>query len=224
MPDRDSLNPVAATLLGPGESLDDLVIESQLTFTSEISVVTARDKAGNHAVFPAADNVHRNHILHLTRVPAEAPASSRAAAKDVAMAIADHTKHVGVLTVEFFLMPDGQVLVNEVAPRVHNSGHIFTDTAAVSQFEQHLRAVLGWPLAGVEPFRPGVMRNLLGEEWLDESGAGPDFTDYLQVPGARVHLYEKSPYRRGRKHGHINLIGSAVALVQSELDGAQNQD
>jgi 5-(carboxyamino)imidazole ribonucleotide synthase len=148
------------------------------------------------------ENEHRDHILKVSRAPAEVPEAIAAEARRVAEAIAEAFGYVGVLAVELFVLRDGaghQVLVNEIAPRVHNSGHWTLDGCSVSQFEQHIRAVAGWRLG--KPVRHGrvEMINLIGDEVAT-------YTDWLEVPGATVHLYGKAGARPGRKMGHVTRV------------------
>lgn len=178
------------------------ILESFIAFEREISVVAARAGDGRVECFDLTENEHRDHILKISRAPAEVPQEVAAEARRITKAIADAFDYVGVLAVEMFVVPDGRrhaVLVNEIAPRVHNSGHWTLDGASVSQFEQHIRAVAGWPLAA--PVRLGrvEMTNLLGAEVAD-------YAKWLTVPGASVHLYGKATVRDGRKMGHVTRV------------------
>jgi 5-(carboxyamino)imidazole ribonucleotide synthase len=161
--------------------------------------VAARGRDGRIESFDVTENEHRDHILKTSRVPAAVTAMVAQEARRIAERIAEAFNYVGVLAVEMFVVADGAghaVLVNEIAPRVHNSGHWTIDGASVSQFEQHIRAVAGWPLA--VPIRRGriEMVNLIGAEI-------EDYAKWLTVPGASVHLYGKSSWRPGRKMGHV---------------------
>jgi 5-(carboxyamino)imidazole ribonucleotide synthase len=178
------------------------IVEAFVPFEREISIVAARDRDGRIECFDAAENEHLNHILKVSRVPADIAPPVAAEARRIAGRIADAFGYVGVLAVEMFVVADGAghaVVVNEVAPRVHNSGHWTLDGCSVSQFEQHIRAVAGWPLAA--PLRHGraEMVNLIG----DEIAA---YRQWLDVPGACVHLYGKRTVRPGRKMGHVTRI------------------
>ena len=175
------------------------ILEAFVPFAREISVVAGRGKSGTVECFDVTENEHREHILKVSRVPAVISAAAAQEARRIAEMIANKFSYVGVLAVEMFVLREGGLLVNEIAPRVHNSGHWTLDGASVSQFEQHVRAVAGWPLA--KPIRRGrvEMTNLIGSE-VD------DFRGWLTVPGAAVHLYGKAAVRPGRKMGHITRV------------------
>ena len=178
------------------------ILEAYVAYEREISVVVARGLDGKTACFDVVENEHRDHILKISRVPAAISHALAEEARRIAGGIADAFAYTGVLAVEMFVVADGKgpaVLVNEIAPRVHNSGHWTIDGCSVSQFEQHIRAVAGWPLAN--PARRGraEMINLIGAEV-------EEFRKWLAVPGASVHLYGKSSVRPGRKMGHVTRI------------------
>jgi 5-(carboxyamino)imidazole ribonucleotide synthase len=178
------------------------ILEAFVPFEREISVVAARGRDGQVESFEVTENEHQDHILKISRVPASVSPAVAAEARRIAEAIAAAFGYVGVLAVEMFVVPDGAghaVLVNEIAPRVHNSGHWTIDGASVSQFEQHIRAVAGLPLA--RPIRRGrvEMTNLLGDE-VNDVGR------WLQTPDTAVHLYGKTAARPGRKMGHITQV------------------
>ena len=176
------------------------ILEAFVPFEREVSVVAARGADGSVACFDVTENEHRDHILKVSRVPATLSEAGAAQARRVAETIAQKFAYVGVLAVEMFVLPGGgEILVNEIAPRVHNSGHWTLDGASVSQFEQHIRAVAGWPLA--KPVRHGrvEMTNLIGDEVAD-------YRRWLAVPGASVHLYGKAAVRPGRKMGHVTRV------------------
>ncbi|MEK6985445.1 MAG: 5-(carboxyamino)imidazole ribonucleotide synthase [Candidatus Thermoplasmatota archaeon] len=179
------------------------VLEAFVPFDAELSVVLARSPDGAVAAWPLARNVHRDGILHTTQVPAGVPQ----AIADEALAIATRTVaalgHVGVAAVELFLVGD-KLLINEVAPRTHNSGHATLGAAATNQFEQHLRAICGLPLGDAGWLRPAVMLNLLGDLW--PASGPPHWDPVLAEPGAHLHLYGKKVARPGRKMGHILVI------------------
>lgn len=184
------------------------VLEQRIELEREISVVLARDPAGHCRSFPVAENLHRNGVLHLTRVPARIDAAVRTRAEAIAQRVAEHLGYCGVLAVEFFLTRSGELLVNEIAPRPHNSGHYTLDAVTVSQFEQQVRAVCGLALAPAELTTPVAMINLLGDLW----PAGrelPDLSGLLNQGRARLHLYGKRVARAGRKMGHVNVLGVA---------------
>ena len=194
------------------------VAEAVVEFRREISVILARGLDGAIAVYPVADNVHRRHVLHTTRAPAVLAAARRAEAEAMAVAIAEALDHVGVMAVEMFELADGRLLINEIAPRTHNSGHYTYGACATSQFEQHLRAVCGLPLGDPRALSPAVMVNLIGDLW---QGGAPDWTPVLARPEARLHLYGKDAPAPGRKMGHLVLLdddperalGTAEALI-----------
>ena len=175
------------------------ILEAFVPFAREVSVIAARARDGAVECFDVTENEHRNHILKISRVPATLPEAAAREARRIAETIAQKFSYVGVLAVEMFELRDGGLLVNEIAPRVHNSGHWTLDGASVSQFEQHIRAVAGWPLA--KPLRHGrvEMINLIGSE-VD------DYRTWLTVPGAAVHLYGKAATRPGRKMGHVTRV------------------
>jgi 5-(carboxyamino)imidazole ribonucleotide synthase len=175
------------------------ILEAFVPFAREVSVVAARAADGTVECFDVTENEHRDHILKVSRVPAAVPEATALEARRIAETIAHRFGYVGVLAVEMFVLTDGALLVNEIAPRVHNSGHWTLDGASVSQFEQHVRAVAGWPLA--KPIRKGriEMINLIGQE-VDE------YRKWLMVPGAAVHLYGKTAVRPGRKMGHVTRL------------------
>ena len=187
------------------------ILEQHVAFSHEISVVAARGVDGCFAHYGALENRHANHILDVTVAPARIPPASAAAAVELARAILEALDVVGVLCVEMFLLPEGGLLVNELAPRPHNSGHLTIDAAATSQFEQQLRAVCGLPL-GATTSRPAAMANLLGDLW---QNGEPDWAAALAVPGVKVHLYGKKEPRPGRKMGHL----TAVAASADEAEG-----
>ena len=191
------------------------VLEQQVELDREVSVVLARDPDGRCRSFPVAENVHRQGILHLSRVPARIDAATRAQAEAVAQRIAEHLDYCGVLAIEFFVCGSGELLVNEMAPRPHNSGHYTLDAATVSQFEQQVRAICGLALAPADLTAPVAMVNLLGDLW-PEGQSLPDLSRVLAQGRARLHLYGKPVARPGRKMGHVNLLG-----VPGESDAAQ---
>lgn len=188
------------------------VVERWVEFSCELSVVCARTAAGETKPFPVAENIHTHHILDFTLVPARVPPEIAQQAEALAVAIADRLGVVGLLAVEMFLATDGRVLVNELAPRPHNSGHWSIDGCETSQFEQHVRAVCGLPLGAVSVREPTVMVNILGDAW----GAGtnqprdPNWAAIWGAPRAKLHLYGKAEPRAGRKMGHFTVRASDV--------------
>jgi 5-(carboxyamino)imidazole ribonucleotide synthase len=181
------------------------IVERFIDFEREISVVAARDHGGRVVCFDVTENEHRDHVLKISRVPADIPPALGGEARRIAEQIAGALDYVGVLAVEMFVIKGTRtVLVNEVAPRVHNSGHWTLDGASVSQFEQHIRAIAGWPLA--KPVRHGriEMINLIGPEV-------EDYAHWLKIDGAAVHLYGKTNMRPGRKMGHVTRVFPAAS-------------
>jgi 5-(carboxyamino)imidazole ribonucleotide synthase len=179
------------------------VAEELVRFAREISVILARGLTGELRIYPIAENVHRRHILHTTRAPAPMAASARQRAEDIAVTVAESLDHVGVIAVEMFELPDGHLLVNEIAPRTHNSGHYTYGACATSQFEQHVRAVCGVPLGDPRPMTGAVMVNLIGDLWRD---GPPAWREVFARPEARLHLYGKDAPAPGRKMGHVVLL------------------
>lgn len=179
------------------------VAEEVVEFTREISVILARGLDRQIRIYPVAENVHRRHILHTTRAPAPMPEARRKRAEAIAVSVAEALDHIGVMAVEMFELPDGGLLVNEIAPRTHNSGHYTYGACATSQFEQHVRAVCGVPLGDPRPLTGAVMVNLIGDLW---SKGSPAWQHVLSRPEARLHLYGKDAPAPGRKMGHIVLL------------------
>jgi len=206
-----------------GESADEVwstfdagrgVLEKWIPFVAELSVVCARGMDGSIATFPASENQHVRHILDLSIVPARFPEDVLAAARILAEEITTSLDVVGLLAVEFFLTSDGKLIVNELAPRPHNSGHFSLDACVTSQFEQQLRAVCGLPLGSTELLQPVVMWNLLGDLW---KNGEPDWNVILSEPRAKLHLYGKSEARPGRKMGHVCVMANTVAEALASI-------
>ena len=189
------------------------VLEAMLDLKEELSVVLARGLDGQCAVFPVARNVHEQGILALTTVDMQAAVMTERATQ-AALSIARGLKYEGVLCVEFFVLGDGQLLVNEIAPRPHNSGHFSMNACVTSQFEQQARVMAGLPLGSTRLLAPVVMLNILGDVWYpsaNETQAEPNWAQVLAVPGASLHLYGKREARRARKMGHVNCTGKTIA-------------
>jgi 5-(carboxyamino)imidazole ribonucleotide synthase len=188
----------------PAQALDRLagrpaILEARAAFVRELSVIAARGRDGEIAVYPLGENVHEAGVLRFTRAPAQVSAATEDAARRIAEAILRGVGYVGVIGVELFELADGALLVNEFAPRVHNSGHWTEDGCAVSQFEQHIRAVAGWPLGPTDAIARVEMSNLLGDEvegWAALAGE----------TSSRPHLYGKRRVSDGRKMGHVNRV------------------
>jgi 5-(carboxyamino)imidazole ribonucleotide synthase len=179
------------------------VLEQRLNLEAEISVVLARGHDGVVEVFPVGENVHRHGILHTTTVPARLPAALLAHAAALASQVAGRLEYVGVLAVEMFVANGGQLYVNELAPRAHNSGHYTLDACSVDQFEQQARALAGLPLGRATLLTPCCMVNILGDAWAHGT---PRWDRALAIPGVRLHLYGKAEPRAGRKMGHITCL------------------
>jgi 5-(carboxyamino)imidazole ribonucleotide synthase len=191
------------------------VLEQWIPFQAELSVICARGLDGETRAFPPSENIHKNHILDLSIVPARFELAILREAERIATEIARTLDLVGLLAVEFFLTKNGDLLVNELAPRPHNSGHFTFDTCVTSQFEQQLRAVCGLPLGSTELLRPVVMWNLLGDLW---KNGEPDWKKILQHPAAKLHLYGKTAPRPGRKMGHICLLADTAPEALAQLE------
>ncbi|EJZ18370.1 5-(carboxyamino)imidazole ribonucleotide synthase [Rhizobium sp. Pop5] len=176
-----------------------LILESFVAFKREVSIIAARATDGTVVCFDPAENVHRDGILHTSTVPASIPAATADAARQAAEKILAALNYVGVIGIEFFVLADGSLIANEMAPRVHNSGHWTEAACVVSQFEQHIRAVAGLSLGSGERHSDCVMQNLIGDDIL----AVPD---WLRRPDTLVHLYGKSDWRPGRKMGHVTTV------------------
>jgi 5-(carboxyamino)imidazole ribonucleotide synthase len=202
---------------GPG------VVEKAIDLEREISVMVARSPRGEVKVYPAAWNHHENQILEWSVIPAAIPPDFEAKARRIAGEIADTFALEGLLAVEMFVATSGELLVNELAPRPHNSYHESERACVTSQFEQAIRAVCDLPLGDVDVVQPSAIANLLGDLWLDSDGKPrqPCFDKALAVPGVRLHLYEKLRPRKGRKMGHLSAVGKtaqeAVELVKQAM-------
>lgn len=186
------------------------ILEAFIDFEREISVVAARGANGQFVHYGAVENRHRNHILDLTIAPASVPEEVSREAVRITEGILESLDVVGVLCVEFFLGRDGKLMVNELAPRPHNSGHFTFDASLTSQFEQQLRAICGLPLGSTEQLKPAAMANLLGDLW--ESGA-PNWQAAAHFPDVKIHLYGKLQARPGRKMGHLTALASTAELA-----------
>jgi len=190
----------------------DAVLEEFIEFEKEVSVVCARGQDGAFAHYGVIQNEHRNHILDISMAPAAVSESVFHQAVAITCSIAETIGYVGTLCVEFFLSSEEKLIVNELAPRPHNSGHLTFDACVTSQFEQQLRAVCGLPLGSTDFYRPAAMANLLGDVW--ENGE-PNWAAALALPNIKLHLYGKTAARPGRKMGHV------TALAVTNLDARQ---
>lgn len=197
----------------------EAVLEAFIDFEREVSVVAARGADGSFAHWGVVENQHRNHILDLTIAPADLPPAVQEEAVRIARDVLEALKVVGVLCVEFFLQRDGRLLINELAPRPHNSGHFTFDASETSQFEQQLRAVCGLPLGRTTLLRPAAMANLLGDLWADGE---PNWAAALARPGVKLHLYGKASARPGRKMGHLTAMADTPeAAARAAIEARQ---
>lgn len=196
----------------------EAILEAWVEFEQEISVVAARGLDGAFAHFGAIGNLHRRHILDTSVAPALVAPGIAAGAVEIARGILEELDVVGVLCVELFLTRDGRLLVNELAPRPHNSGHLTFDACVTSQFEQQLRAVCGLPLGSTELLRPAAMANLLGDLW--EAGE-PDWAAACRFPGVKLHLYGKAAPRPGRKMGHLTALAASPEAALAQVAAAR---
>jgi 5-(carboxyamino)imidazole ribonucleotide synthase len=195
------------------------VLEKRLPLRRELSVIVARGSDGAMASFPVCENEHRHGILARTWLPARIGPDLAQAAQALGARIAAGLEYVGVLCVELFELADGRLLVNEIAPRPHNSGHATIDACVSSQFEQQVRTLAGLPLGDPRLLAPAVMLNLLGELWLHgETVREPAWEQVLAVPGACLHLYGKPDPRPGRKMGHVTVLGETLAEAAARAE------
>ena len=203
------------TALGHQEA----VIEKRITLQAELSVIAARGLDGEVAMYPVFENRHRNHILDLTTCPALISADVARRAVEIARAVLEELHYVGILCVEFFLSTDGELMVNELAPRPHNSGHLTFDASITSQFEQQVRAICALPLGSTEFLRPAAMANLLGDLWTD---GAPNWAAACRYDEVKLHLYGKEEARPGRKMGHLTALGKTVRDAQDRVIAARD--
>jgi 5-(carboxyamino)imidazole ribonucleotide synthase len=190
------------------------VLEAFIAFEKEVSVIAARGSDGAYADWGVIENRHHHHILDLSIAPADVSDTVAGQAREIARAVLEALDVVGVLCVEFFVQPGGGLLINELAPRPHNSGHLTVDASVTSQFEQQLRAVCGLPLGSTELLRPAAMANLLGDIWNPRE---PNWLAACARPDVKLHLYGKLAPRPGRKMGHLTALaadpGAALGMV-----------
>ncbi len=200
------------------------LLEKMLPLAYEVSVLTARGADGQSVVYPIAENVHRDGILFTTTVPGPNVSDDCARrAQDAARAIVAELGYVGVLCIEFFVLADGSLVVNEMAPRPHNSGHYTIDACVTSQFAQQVRAMARMPLGEVRQHSAAVMLNILGDLWFDgasESAREPAWDQVAALPGACLHLYGKEDPRRARKMGHVTFVAPTMAGAEQQLRAA----
>jgi 5-(carboxyamino)imidazole ribonucleotide synthase len=196
------------------------ILERWVDFSCELCVIVARSVAGEVKAFPVSENIHARQVLDVSIVPARISGAIAREAVQLTIAMAEKLGVVGLLAAELFVMPAGDVLVNELAPRPHNGGHWSMDTCETSQFEQLVRAVCGWPLGSVEVREPTVLVNLLGDLWSSPRGPStadpvcqPDWSPLLEAPRAKLHLYGEGPARSGRRMGHFTVWDQEVATA-----------
>jgi 5-(carboxyamino)imidazole ribonucleotide synthase len=197
----------------------ECVVERVIDFAKEISVIVARGADGQTAVFPVCENIHRHHILDLTLAPARIAERFAEAARDLACEVAKRLELVGLLAVEMFLQDNGELIINELAPRPHNSGHWTIEGCVTSQFEQHVRAVCGLPLGRTDALRPAAMANLLGEIWAEGE---PDWAAALAEPDVHLHLYGKREPRARRKMGHLTARATTIEAAAANVQQARH--
>jgi 5-(carboxyamino)imidazole ribonucleotide synthase len=197
----------------------EALVEKFVSLQAEISVIAARGLDGMVAEYPPFENRHSNHILDVTTAPALIPAAIAARAREIARAILEALDYIGLLCVEFFVTTDGDLLVNELAPRPHNSGHLTFDAAVTSQFEQQVRAICGLPLGSTELLRPAAMANLLGDLWAEGE---PNWAAACRFPDVKLHLYGKTQPRAGRKMGHLTATARTVEEAQELVIAARD--
>ncbi|TSB45635.1 5-(carboxyamino)imidazole ribonucleotide synthase [Alkalicoccobacillus porphyridii] len=205
---EQELEAAARDLLPAGE----LVLEGWIPFQCEVSVIVTRSRHGETSTFPVAENIHQNNILHQSIVPARITDATTIQAREIAMKLAEGLKVVGTLAVEMFVQEDGQILVNEIAPRPHNSGHYTIEACKTSQFEQQIRAVCGLPLGSTDLLKSVVMENLLGEH------IEPLMANLDQLADISLHLYGKADAKEKRKMGHLTVLSESVESALTQLD------
>lgn len=192
-----------------------LMVEELVPFLKEVSILVCQSENGQVAVFPVAENVHKNSILDETIVPAVISEETRKKAMEVAKKTTKAFKAIGMLCIELFVLPNGEILVNELAPRPHNSGHYTIEGCISSQYENHIRAILGLPLGSTELISPTVMKNIIGET------NGParlmGLSEAYEQPNVKVHIYGKETVSKGRKMGHITATGKSIEEAQKAV-------
>lgn len=204
------------TLAASGEA----VLEAFVHYEREVSVVAARGHDGQVVDFGVIENHHVGGILDISLAPARISAACERRAREITRAVLEALGVVGVLCVEFFALPGGELLINELAPRPHNSGHLTFDACVTSQFEQQLRAVCGLPLGATDLLRPAAMANLMGEQW---QRGEPRWAEALALPDVKLHLYGKSDPRPGRKMGHLTALGASAEAAAQRVNEARSR-
>lgn len=218
----DDLTRVQAELRATARQGARWIVEEWLDFERELSLVAVRGVRGEVRVYPLAENLHQDGILRQTTVPAKVSLSVAAEAAALADRLVSVLEGIGVFCLELFLMKDGRLLINEVAPRPHNSGHYTLDACTVSQFEQQARAVCGLPLGEVRLLTPAAMINLIGDE-VERASAQPGLSELLAVPGAVMHLYGKRAVRPKRKMGHVTFLSQLEETAVARADAFRSQ-
>ncbi len=188
------------------------IAEAFVPFKTEISVIIQRNPAGESYCLPVAENIHKHHILHESIVPARVAPSVITKAEEAARKIADHLELVGTLAVEMFVLENDEIVINELAPRPHNSGHYSIEACNVSQFHQHIRAVCGWPLRKPRLWAPSIMVNVLGEHVV------PLKKVIMNYPDWSIHLYGKAEAKEKRKMGHVTIMTDDIEKTLKEID------
>jgi len=197
----------------------EAILESFIDLQCEISVVAARGVSGEIAAFVPIENAHVRHILDVSVAPATVPQALQRQAIDVTGEVLEALDYIGILCVEFFVTTGGQLLINELAPRPHNSGHLTFDACRTSQFEQQVRAICGFPLGSPELLQPAAMANLLGDLW---AGGEPDWSGALALPDVKLHLYGKATPRPGRKMGHLTVLAETTDGARARVLAARD--
>lgn len=188
------------------------IVEGFVPFGKEISVIIQRNGNGETYCLPVGENIHVNHILHETIVPARISDETKQLAEEAAHKIAEHLQLVGTLAVEMFVLKDGQVIINELAPRPHNSGHYSIEACNISQFDQHVRAIAGWPLREPKLHSPAVMVNVLGQH------VEPLFNSIKKYPNWSIHIYGKKEAKINRKMGHVTILTDDIDATLKEIE------
>jgi 5-(carboxyamino)imidazole ribonucleotide synthase len=196
----------------------EAVLERFIDFDREVSVVAARGVSGWVTSYGVIENVHANHILDVSVLPADVPSAVERRAAEIARGVLESLDVVGVLCVEFFLTRDGELLINELAPRPHNSGHLTIDGCMTSQFEQQVRAICGLPPGSTDVLRPSAMANLLGDLWREGE---PNWLAACEMPGVHLHLYGKAAAKPGRKMGHLTALAASAEEARRRVLAAR---
>lgn len=207
---EDDLNSIDSNLF-------PAILEARIPFEKELSVIVGRTSNGQAAVYPVFENQHHNHILDVTICPANIPDPLADTVRQLAFDFAEQVGLVGLATLELFLVGDG-ILINEIAPRVHNSGHLTLEATVTSQFAQQLRCVCGWHPGSTELLRPAAMANLLGDLW---GTSAPDWSSLTESPDLHLHLYGKRSARPGRKMGHLTVLAADTATAAERVRRAR---